>query len=40
MFYTHSLYPNISFTMLERKKAKHEETTTVMTVVDATVKEE
>ena len=39
-FYTHSLYPNISFTMSERKKAKREETTTVVTVVDNSIKEE
>ena len=40
VFYTHSLYPNISFTMSERKKAKREETTTGVTVVDATIKDE
>ena len=40
LFYTHSLYPNISFTMSERKKAKREENTTVVTVVDNSIKEE
>ena len=40
VFYTRSLYPNISFTMSERKKVKGEETTTVVTVVDATIKDE